>query len=127
MLGDWGNLFHPLTLLAYPLRLSISIQFIACKSSHQRWLRSFFSTLAFATSRHHKDLEQESQRRTREVDALEQQLSKAAADTWPKVGNIKCAERMLKSHDISVKNRIRALLLNKCHSVCLGGMYLSRI
>lgn len=87
----------------------------------------FFSTLAFATSRHHKDLEQESQRRTREVDALEQQLSKAAADTWPKVGNMKCAERMLKSHDISVKNRIRALLLNKCHSVCLGGMYLSRI
>ena len=29
-----------------------------------------------------EDLEQESQRRTREVEALEQQLSKAAADTW---------------------------------------------
>ena len=29
-----------------------------------------------------EDSEQESQRRTREVEALEQQLSKAAADTW---------------------------------------------
>jgi choline-glycine betaine transporter len=31
----------------------------------------------------HQDLEQESQRRAREVETLEQQLSKVAADTWP--------------------------------------------
>jgi hypothetical protein len=30
-----------------------------------------------------QDLEQESQRRAQEGDALEQQLSKAASDTWP--------------------------------------------
>ena len=38
---------------------------------------------SFTATSLHQDLEQESQRRTREVETLEQQLSKAAADTWP--------------------------------------------
>ena len=43
---------------------------------------TFYRIKLRSISRILEDLEQESQRRTREVEALEQQLSKAAADTW---------------------------------------------
>ena len=89
--------------LSHPLTLRISFSFVKFNSIlrlqefSSKVVAQLSSTLIFATSRHHKDLEQESQRRAREVDALEQRLAKAAADTWPKFGNIRCADRMVKT------------------------------
>ena len=65
-----------------------------------------YPTSAFTATSVHQDLEQESQRRAREVETLEQQFSKVAADTWADHARTTKLEMELSSHRSNGENEI---------------------
>ena len=85
MLGDSGKILSSNNFCDQSFVFVKFNSILRMQEFSSKVVAQFFSTLTFETSRHHKDLELESQHRAREVDALVQQLSKAAADTWPKL------------------------------------------